>query len=371
MGRLLLIIFILEHILVVLIVCLWSRDTKVPYYDLLEAKVDVGPPPIDEGEAVTLGDPMIVYYKDRTPDPQLSRDNYYVRRPAKVNEFNYSFVNKPVNACNNGTFLAVLVHSKTSYYDKRDVIRRTWGNALKTGQWPSLGNESLANVKVVFILGLDNSTEWNTFIERESLVYNDIVQGSFVDSYINMTLKSLLGLRWVWQECHQPPYMLKMDDDVVVNFPRLIGLLKAVVHKTKVIMGPINQKSRVERKGIWGVPETVFPFHVWPAYVSGSAYVISQDIVKDLYVMSEYIPHIHVDDAYITGVLVTAIHVRHTLVKGFAYWGSKKPHPCDFIRNKIYTGTKMNTVQDLVTFWTQLSDPSLHCYTATGKKKRN
>ncbi len=84
------------------------------------------------------------------------------------------------NACSPSEFL-ILVHSAPSNRELRDAIRETWG--------------TVPEAKTVFLLGRVPSPEAQAEIENEHLHYGDILQGSFLDSYRNMTYKHLLGYR--------------------------------------------------------------------------------------------------------------------------------------------------------------------------------
>lgn len=63
-------------------------------------------------------------------------------------------------------------------------------------------------------------------MEEESLHYSDIIQEGFVDSYNNLTLKSVMMLKWVVSNCHSVWYIMKTDDDMFVNINNLVKLLK-------------------------------------------------------------------------------------------------------------------------------------------------
>lgn len=68
-----------------------------------------------------------------------------------------------------------------SYFERRDVIRATWGNV-------SLYDTN--DFKLVFSLGMSKDDEVNKRIEKESRLYKDILQiKSFNDSYQIMTTK--------------------------------------------------------------------------------------------------------------------------------------------------------------------------------------
>ena len=56
---------------------------------------------------------------------------------------------------------------------------------------------------------------WITFLPQES----------FIDTYANLTLKSLLLLRWFTQRCEDSQYVMKTDDDVYINLVKLHQLV--------------------------------------------------------------------------------------------------------------------------------------------------
>lgn len=58
--------------------------------------------------------------------------------------------------------------------------------------------------KLVFLLGLpasENHTDVQMQIEEEVKMYGDIIQEDFIDSYNNLTLKSIMMLKWVTNNC--------------------------------------------------------------------------------------------------------------------------------------------------------------------------
>lgn len=68
---------------------------------------------------------------------------------------------------------------------------------------PEIGNTD-ADFKLVFLLGLppsENHTDVQSKIEEEVKMYGDIIQEGFIDSYNNLTLKSIMMLKWVNNNC--------------------------------------------------------------------------------------------------------------------------------------------------------------------------
>lgn len=67
-------------------------------------------------------------------------------------------------------------------------------------------------IKFLFLLGQSsntNNTELQSKIDDESVLHGDIIQESFIDSYNNLTLKSIMLLKWVVSNCADNGKILK------------------------------------------------------------------------------------------------------------------------------------------------------------------
>jgi len=280
---------------------------------------------------------------------------FYRRRPLPVNRYLHRILLEPVRLCPPDTRMVVLIHSHHPHKDRRAAIRSTWGEAVRTGSWPNeKRTRSCAGLRLAFVFGLHRDPGLNDLITEEHARYDDVVQGDFADSYQNMTLKSLLDLKIVDERCPGVRYLLKTDDDMVVNLPYLLHLLDHThANLSRSIMGPLNIGSRVYRHGKWKLSKSEFPFDHFPPYESGSAYVIAGDLIHELFVTAEYVPHINIDDVYVTGILGRILGVNHVRQRGFAFWTDKPPSACDLLLNRVVTGTKM-TPPNLISLWNQL-----------------
>ena len=276
---------------------------------------------------------------------------YYRRRATKVNPFLHHIVARPQNGCDVATYVIILVHSFHPYGDRRNAIRKTWGSVATGGAWPK--EELTKKVRLLFVLGTHVQREYNDVIMSELNQHNDIIQGDFVDDYKNLTLKSLLGLKYVIEACPSTPFLLKSDDDMIINIPYLLDILQSKTY-VRSILGPINAGSKPRRVGKWSVSRQQFPFSRYPVYESGAAYVITGDLIRDLFETSEYVPTLPVEDVYITGVLGRVLNVSHVEQEGFAYWVDKITTACDIIRRRKITGTKM-TPGRLTDLWRMIS----------------
>ncbi len=62
--------------------------------------------------------------------------------------------------------------------------------------------------------------------------YGDLVQENFIDSYRNLTLKTLMGIRWASIHCSNAKFVVKIDDDVIINPFYLLNYLDNVTNTT-------------------------------------------------------------------------------------------------------------------------------------------
>lgn len=85
-------------------------------------------------------------------------------------------------------------------------------------------------------------------VVEESRTYGDILQEDFTDSYMNLTLKSVMALKWTSTHCQQAQYLLKTDDDIFVNVPTLLTYLQEA-GKTRWITGETVTDGREAQVG--------------------------------------------------------------------------------------------------------------------------
>lgn len=57
------------------------------------------------------------------------------------------------------------------------------------------------SIRTIFLVGLTENNETQDQIVNESHTYNDLIQESFLDSYNNLTLKSVMMLKWINTNC--------------------------------------------------------------------------------------------------------------------------------------------------------------------------
>lgn len=191
--------------------------------------------------------------------------------------------------CKGLIFLTVLVMSAPTNFDRREYIRDTWSHSytediasLKTLK-SLTGEESFIPEKdmfrVVFVLGQSKSPATREKVQEEAKLHQDMVFGSFLEDYTNLTMKTRLGFKWVSYDCNSV-YVLKTDDDVFINAVGIVEWLKDMP-RTNFYTGWCNFNSPVVRnpRSKWFVSEEIYPANRYPGYCLGGGYLMSNDVV--------------------------------------------------------------------------------------------
>lgn len=211
----------------------------------------------------------------RIKDPKFSLNTPYNNETnLKLNDVyeqlidikNFTFITNP-QPCKDypaGLLLLIMVPSNPRHYENRMAIRNTWGKAVDS-------------TRTVFLLGVtENITNINR-IKQEIEEYGDIVQGSFTDAYRNMTYKHTMGLKWVAHHCPMAKYVLKVDDDIVLNargMRRFLAKELSPWGAKGLIACPLLPHGIVERNNDskWQVTTAEFSSFYYPAYCAGWYY---------------------------------------------------------------------------------------------------
>jgi hypothetical protein len=133
--------------------------------------------------------------------------NPYVLHDHIVNPHNFNYILNPGSTvCQDNVYVIVYVHSAPAYYQRRILIRETWAT-----------RNLFPDIRLVFMLGQTTDDKIMQAIEYENDLYQDIVQEDFFDSYRNLSYKAVMALKWISVYCPQASYILKTDDDMIVN----------------------------------------------------------------------------------------------------------------------------------------------------------
>ncbi|KAJ8972913.1 hypothetical protein NQ317_008803 [Molorchus minor] len=137
----------------------------------------------------------------------------------------------PEHVCDQQSLLLIIVCTAPANYEARSAIRETWGS-----QRHMMGN----NVSLYFLLGETGNSSMQNDVLLESDQYGDIIQEHFIDSYNNLTLKSIVMLKIATTYCaNMTRYLLKIDDDMFVNLPLLVEMLTNRNETNNVLLGKL------------------------------------------------------------------------------------------------------------------------------------
>ncbi|PNF41613.1 hypothetical protein B7P43_G10450 [Cryptotermes secundus] len=227
-------------------------------------------------------------------------------------------------------------HQAVANFKARAAIRETWASA------PSMTNSS-SSIKVAFLLGDPDNSTLQELVEEESLQYSDIIQEGFVDSYNNLTLKSVMMLKWVTTNCHSVWYIMKTDDDMFVNINNLVSLLK-VRNMSNLLVGALICGARPisDTQNKWYAPHYMYQGTLYPNYLSGTGYIMSRDVVLRLYHAALKTPLFHLEDVYLTGLCAHAAGIRPRHHPAFTY-NKRKLDACLYKDKTVITSHRVNS----------------------------
>jgi hypothetical protein len=266
-----------------------------------------------------------------------------------VDELDSELVIKGENVCRGsevGILVAILVTSAPSHAGQRDTIRQTWGHfALRR------------DVRVAFVVGSSDDTKIDRKVADESLLYGDVIQFSFVDSYNNLTSKVLSMLQWASKYCGATKFLLKTDDDMFINVPVLLNFLRARENVTNVIYGRMAAKWKPARskKSKWFVTTSEYKNKFYPNFVTGPAYLMSYDCVGKLLKQAEGATLFKLEDVFTTGILAEKAGIKREGVAMFTNTRPKLNNTCAL--SKIISAHDVKN-DEMFDIWRRLQDPT-------------
>ena len=238
----------------------------------------------------------------------------------------------------NASHLIWIITSYAGDASKRSSLRR----AYNSKELADLG------IQRVFLLGkLDELSEQKSgisqsAIENEAHRFKDIVQGNFLEAYRNLTYKHIMGLKWSVENCDHVSYIMKMDDDIVINLYEVLDKLENIVINNSIAgyvfenMLPIRDPANK-----WFVTKDEFADDSYPRFLSGWLYVTTYSVISKLMEQANsHSKYFWIDDVFVTGILreksnigIVNIGEMYTTDFGFikcCIKGGKEKLKCEF-----------------------------------------
>ncbi len=234
-----------------------------------------------------------------------------------VSTSTYKFIlNQPELCEKTSPFLVLMIPVTLKDTEVRTAIRRTWG---QDGLVPRV------TVLHLFVIGQPAQSDpvLQEHLERESKEYGDIIQMDFVDSYHNLTIKTMMIMNWIATYCQGAWYAMKIDADIFLNVRYLVDYLHEQSESSRkdYITGSVISDAVPHRDSFnkWYISEDLYPDSWYPPYVSGAAYVFSTDLARKISWASRFVRPIPLEDVYV-GLCLHVLGVKPvyaTKVLGF------------------------------------------------------
>ncbi|XP_015252861.1 PREDICTED: UDP-GlcNAc:betaGal beta-1,3-N-acetylglucosaminyltransferase 9 isoform X1 [Cyprinodon variegatus] len=266
-------------------------------------------------------------------------------------------------------YMLIAVKSIAADFDKRQVVRQTWG---KEGMF-----QPGRSVRTVFLLGIPRNRSslpwWDRLLAYESQAYQDILLWNFEDTFFNLTLKETHFLEWVNSSCAQVKFIFKGDADVYVNVENILEMLQGREPDEDLFVGDIivNAKPIRRRTSKYYVPEFMYGGLLYPSYAGGGGFVMSGHTARRLNSACQQVELFPIDDVFL-GMCLQLIGISPLRHQGFRTFGiprpSAAPHlqtfdPC-FYRELMVVHSL--SVPQIWLMWNLLHDPDLSCHNRTG-----
>ncbi|KAM9850227.1 beta-1,3-galactosyltransferase 1-like isoform 3-T3 [Aulostomus maculatus] len=179
-----------------------------------------------------------------------------------------------------GIFLLVIIMGIVLVFYISSLDRQ-WPSQIWTGSWSNKAN----NIMNVF---------------QESQEHRDILQSDFLDSYNNLTIKTMLMFEWLSAHCPQTSYAMKIDTDIFLNVHNLVAMLSEAPRQ-RYLTGLVVRDAPVLRdhNSKWFLPTSAFPESTYPPYALGLGYVFSLDLCKLIVEASKDVKAVYIEDVYV------------------------------------------------------------------------
>ncbi|KAL3289390.1 hypothetical protein HHI36_022820 [Cryptolaemus montrouzieri] len=244
--------------------------------------------------------------------------------------------------------LLIAVTSAPSHETARTAIRETWGHfAFRK------------DIAIAFMLGSTSNHTINSNIEKEQFLFGDIIQGKFIDTYDNLTLKTISMLEWVENFCPKATFVLKTDDDMFINVSKLLDFISKRTYEQRAIYGRLAKKWKPIRnkKSKYYISPQQYKPPIFPDFTTGPAYLLPAKLAKELYVAALNHTYFKLEDVFITGIVANNLKIRRIHAPEFLNKRIKLT-PCN-----VQKGISIHMIKGIEQYdlWKKLHDTTAKC----------
>lgn len=152
-----------------------------------------------------------------------------------INTLEYDLLLSNNSKCSNTNIhLLVLVKSSLINFDRRRIIRQTWGFENRFSD---------VSTRTIFVLGKSYDIDLEKRIKEEYDQFGDTVQYDFIDEYYNNTIKTMNMIKWASTYCNNSRYYLFSDDDMYVSIKNVLHYLRNPIKYPEYLSQEVKGKE--------------------------------------------------------------------------------------------------------------------------------
>ncbi|XP_043835554.1 N-acetyllactosaminide beta-1,3-N-acetylglucosaminyltransferase 3 [Dromiciops gliroides] len=280
----------------------------------------------------------------------------------------------PPNKCTGSSgavFLLLAIKSSPKNYERRDLIRRTWGQERQVKG---------ATICRLFLVGTEpdeqEAQKVDKLLAMEAQAHGDILQWDFHDTFFNLTLKQVLFLEWQAVHCPDASFIFNGDDDVFAHTNNMVVYLQGKEADKHLFVGHVISNVGPIRVP-WSkyfVSELVMKENRYPPYCGGGGILMSRFTTRAIRRASHVIPLFPIDDVYL-GMCLEREGLAPAKHIGIRLVGVKSPssrigsfNPC-FYQDLLLVHRFLP--YEMLLMWDALQKPSLECSKSVLQTSRN
>ncbi|XP_014781684.1 beta-1,3-galactosyltransferase 1, partial [Octopus bimaculoides] len=260
-------------------------------------------------------------------------------------------------------FLLYTVRTTYDHFDRREVLRNIFSN---------IPEDSCAKdvpIKHLFLFGKPNNSTIESFIQKESERYHDILLEDFKESYVNISLKTIMAWKYSVEFCANAEYVAVMNDEAFIDLNRLVSWLGHDLSKgkyddhfalcyrignTSALHRHITQFRQLDK-------EILYRGDFYPPYCHGFGYIAHINIINKLYLAALQNAYYMPTDVWI-GVLAEMLNINiihhknqfifQSVLKHYVFEKYQKSRTivavCDFENEKSETAKLMRSLYQMI-----------------------
>jgi len=215
--------------------------------------------------------------------------------PKYVDRHRYEYIHKPKLSC--AADIVLVLCTPTAVGDSTSRQRLRHQRKFFVNHY---------NATLVFFLGVspDLDDGLQSRVDKEAIVHNDIVQENYLDTYKNLSIKSVSITRWVSEFCSTAKFVIKSDPDVLIRPTVLLGAMrrKSLEYPVFVIGQIMKYRPNRNPKSKWYVSFDEYREMRYPKFALGPTYGFTVQAAALLYQASVEIPFFFLEDVFVTGM---------------------------------------------------------------------